>query len=99
MAELFEIPIREQIACVERELAMRRTVYPRRVASGHMTQTLADRETGRMEAVLRSLVDLEKIRTARSRARSRVDPNDDQLDLVQYIESLMEREQSEGMFG
>ena len=45
----------EQIAAVEREIEMRKYVYPRRVAEGKMTTALADRETTRMRAVLATL--------------------------------------------
>lgn len=44
MAELFPIRLGEQIACVERELNLRKRVYPRRVADRRMTQALADKE-------------------------------------------------------
>ena len=47
--------IDEQIACVKRELAMRRSAYPRWVANGKMTQTKADHEIAAMEAVLVTL--------------------------------------------
>lgn len=49
------ITIDAQIACIERELAMRARVYPRRVKDGKMSQALADRETRTMEAVLMTL--------------------------------------------
>lgn len=42
----------EKRACIERELRMRRRVYPRRVADGKMTQAQADREIAVMEAIL-----------------------------------------------
>ena len=49
------IKISEQIACVRREIAMRRRVYPRWIESGKMTQAKADREIAVMEAVLATL--------------------------------------------
>lgn len=49
------IPITDQVACVKRELAKRRHVYPRLVAAGKMQQAEADRETSRMRAVLATL--------------------------------------------
>lgn len=65
MAETLEIgapvrvPLREQIACVAREIALRRGVYAKRVKAGVMRQAEADRETARMEAVLDTLREVE----------------------------------------
>lgn len=50
-----DIPIDTQIACVRRELRMRATVYPNRVAAGKMRQQDAERETEIMAAVLATL--------------------------------------------
>jgi hypothetical protein len=52
----------EQIASVERELGMRRQVYPRRVADNKMTQAHADLEIRRMEAVLVTLRKVARVR-------------------------------------
>jgi hypothetical protein len=52
-------PLAEQIACVERELAMRRRAYPRWTEAGKMTQAKADAEIRAMAAVLETLRDLE----------------------------------------
>lgn len=41
----------EKRACAERELALRRNVYPKFVASKRMTQALADREIWLMAAI------------------------------------------------
>lgn len=41
----------EKLACVTRELNMRRRVYPRWVESGKMTQAKADHEIRVMEAI------------------------------------------------
>lgn len=49
------IPLERQIACVEREINMRRRCYPRWVGRGSMKQTLADDEIATMEAVLATL--------------------------------------------
>lgn len=46
------ISLRDQIACVRRELALRERVYPRQVAAGNMKQAEADTEVARMKAVL-----------------------------------------------
>lgn len=48
-------PLAAQIREVEREIEMRRQVYPRRVAARAMTQALADRQIAVMEAVLATL--------------------------------------------
>ncbi len=49
------ITLQEQIACIKRELALRRRVYPRRIQAGRMTAAQAESELARMEAVLQSL--------------------------------------------
>ncbi len=46
------ISLRDQIACVRREIALRERVYPRQIADGRMKQEEADRELARMKAVL-----------------------------------------------
>lgn len=54
----------EQLACVERELGMRRKVYPRRVTDGRMSQHKAVEEIRTLEAVadtLRGLVSQERL--------------------------------------
>ena len=56
MNELFPIGLPEQIAAVEREIALRRRVYPRRVADRKMTQALADKQIAAMSAVLDTLL-------------------------------------------
>ena len=45
--------------CAERELRLRRQVYPGRVERGRMTQQQADRELALMEAILAYFSDLE----------------------------------------
>lgn len=50
-----KVPLARQIACVERELRMRRGAYPRWVAQGRMTAEDAARETWEMQAVLDTL--------------------------------------------
>ena len=55
MSRLFAPTLQEQIACVEREIRMRKQVYPRRVAIGKMRQELAEDEIAAMEAVLDTL--------------------------------------------
>ncbi len=41
----------EKLACVEREIKMRKRVYPRWVADGRMTQQKADAEIATMEEI------------------------------------------------
>lgn len=47
--------IEAQMACVKREIAMRKNVYPKWVSTGRMTAEAADHEIHCMTAVLRSL--------------------------------------------
>jgi hypothetical protein len=50
------IPLERQIACVEREIKMRRLMYPRWVVQKRgMTQAQCDQEIAVMEAVLETL--------------------------------------------
>lgn len=49
------ISLADQIKCVERELALRRSAYPKWIRSGRMKQETADREIATMKAVLESL--------------------------------------------
>ena len=49
------IPLAEQIAEVKREIAMRKRVYPKWVATGRMTQEQADKQIAAMEAALGTL--------------------------------------------
>lgn len=55
MTDLFEPSLAEQIACVEREIAMRLRVYPRYVEAHKMPQEKADREIAIMRAVSQTL--------------------------------------------
>jgi hypothetical protein len=43
--------IEEKLKCIERELVMRRNLYPRRVRTGQMKLGTADREIGIMDAI------------------------------------------------
>ena len=53
-----KVSIEDQIKCVRRELALRRIVYKKRVDSGAMTQSTANREIAAMEAVEATLLEL-----------------------------------------
>ncbi|ORE98675.1 hypothetical protein [Aurantimonas sp. 22II-16-19i] len=50
-----KLSLASQIACVRREIAQRRKVYPRLVATRKMRQVEADRHIEEMEAVLATL--------------------------------------------
>jgi hypothetical protein len=54
-----DVTLRQQIACIKRELHKRGEVYPRLVARGKMTQGFADLEVLRMQAALNTLEKLE----------------------------------------
>lgn len=58
MSELFAPSLIEQVACVQREIAMREVVYDRRVGAGKMSRAIADRELETMRAVLATLLSL-----------------------------------------
>jgi hypothetical protein len=49
------VPLSDQIKCAKRELALRRSAYPKWVQSGRMKRETADYEIAAMEAVLASL--------------------------------------------
>lgn len=57
MTDLFpaETGLAAQIACVKREIAMRRRVYPRWIETGRMTASAVQREIATMWAVLATL--------------------------------------------
>jgi hypothetical protein len=48
----------EQVRCVEREIALRRSVYPRWVAQKRMKASQAEHELEAMVAVLATLTEL-----------------------------------------
>jgi len=50
-----KIALADQIKSVEREIAMRKAVYPKRVAAKAMSQVKADYEIAAMKATLQSL--------------------------------------------
>lgn len=54
--ETAKVSIIGQISEVEREIAMRKQVYPRQVGSGKMRQAEADLLLARMEAVRQTLI-------------------------------------------
>jgi hypothetical protein len=61
--QLFALTLDDQIRCVEREIVMRKAVYPRRVVDGKMSQEKARHELAAMQAVLETLRGV-KARTA-----------------------------------
>ena len=55
MPEPTPVPIDAQVACVDREVALRKSVYAKRVEAGKMAPEQARRELASMEAVGRTL--------------------------------------------
>jgi hypothetical protein len=53
-----DVSLDEQIKAVRREIAMRTNLYASRVEMKRMSQAEADKELGRMQAVLGSLMEL-----------------------------------------
>lgn len=53
------VPLSAQLECVRRELNLRRRVYPRWVQAGKMSQRLAHEQLILMEAVERTLAELQ----------------------------------------
>lgn len=51
-----QISLSEQIRCVEREISMRKRVYPGLVIRGKMTEGQKDREIATMQAVYQTLI-------------------------------------------
>ena len=60
-----QISLDEQVACVARELSLRRSAYPKFVARHTMEQEMADKEIARMTAVLETLKALRDAAQAR----------------------------------
>lgn len=60
MPSMQPLPLREQIACVKRELAIRSNVYARQIARGQVNPAVAATELQRMQSVLRTLEQLER---------------------------------------
>ena len=58
---MVEMTLAVQIKAVEREIAMRKAVYPKRVATKAMKPETAAHEIAAMEAVLKTLRSLEQI--------------------------------------
>jgi len=55
MADLLPITVTDQIAELERELRMRKQVYPRSIASGILSQGKADRQIAVLESAIATL--------------------------------------------
>lgn len=53
-----DVPLRLQLACARRELALRSRVYPRLVAQETMLQSTATKELAAMSAIVRTLAGL-----------------------------------------
>nr|DAG88528.1 MAG TPA: hypothetical protein [Herelleviridae sp.] len=61
-----QISIQEQIKCVEREIAMRKRVYPNLVIRGKMTTGEKDKQIAAMQAVYNTLILAERAHLHRS---------------------------------
>ena len=66
------VPLADQIRCVERELALRRNVYEKRVRNGYMKEEDAQRELAAMRAVLETLHEVGSLREALKEAKADV---------------------------
>jgi hypothetical protein len=64
----------DQIACVRREIAMRRNVYPKWIESGRLKAVEAERELARMQAVHDSLERLVTLDAARAEYEQTAEP-------------------------
>jgi hypothetical protein len=64
------VPIKDQIAEIEREVALRRRVYTAWVQAGRLKQSVADEQLRRMEAALATLKGLAGETEARPGGRS-----------------------------
>lgn len=60
--DMSDVSLDRQITCVRREISMRRSVYPRWVKDGRMSEAAADMEIRCMEAVLRTLNDMKLLK-------------------------------------
>lgn len=60
MTDLIPPTIDDQIACVEREIALRRRVYPRWIANKRMTERTARYEIDVMTEVLNTLKEVKR---------------------------------------
>jgi len=56
-----KITIDDQIKCAERELAMRKRVYPRWITAKKMSEEKANREIAVMESIIKTLKAVKKI--------------------------------------
>lgn len=59
-----DVPISEQIECVQREIKMRARVYPNWISSGRIAQREANTEMRRMRAVLATLQQIQRAQAA-----------------------------------
>ena len=79
------VPLERQVKAVERELALRRNVYGRRVAIGSMRKDEAAREIANMQAVLESLHEIASLRLGLKAAKA------DALEAFAAADALTER--------
>lgn len=63
---------KQKYECAERELNMRKRVYPRWVAQSKMTQASADKETQTMEAIMLDYMHLARMDEMAEQAKAPV---------------------------
>ena len=61
MADLFPITIDDELAEVEREIALRKRVYPRWIDARRITREKADRHIALMQSVANRLAEYKKV--------------------------------------
>ena len=62
MTDPAAVSLDDQIRCLKREIAMRKNVYPKWLASGRMSRKEADREIDAMTAALHTLFAVKRLR-------------------------------------
>lgn len=62
------ITLTDMIRCAERELAMRRNVYPRWIEKGRMKESTANHELAAMERIIETLTALREVRAGINQA-------------------------------
>jgi hypothetical protein len=73
MTDLLPITLSDMIADADREVTMRRHVYPRQVAKGYMKADMADRKIAIMEQIAELLRKTRDTQSGQKRAGNLVD--------------------------
>lgn len=58
MSDVIEVSLEDQVRCLKREIAMRKNVYPKWIATGRLKQEDADREIAALTAALHTIMNL-----------------------------------------